>query len=129
MSPQAHVHGRLMDDQVGWAQANDSGSTFLLSFYIATTAIVPAGEGDVRLSRGAAAPNGSAEYGRLEIFHKGGWGTVCDNTFMERSSRNPRFSQGSAAVACRQLGFQAGIQIQTLVRIHEVHSSWCHDSG
>lgn len=81
----------------------------------ATTAAVPAGEGDVRLALGASAPDGSAEYGRLEIFHAGGWGTVCDNAFINRFGRPPGFSPGSADVACRQMGFKEGFQMQALV--------------
>eukprot|EP00892_Ulva_mutabilis_P011614 jgi/Ulvmu1/8825/UM049_0005.1 len=63
------------------------------------------GAGSVRLINGEQAADGSAEYGRLEIFHSGGWGTVCggfDN------------DAGTAAVACRQLGYQQGFQIQKL---------------
>ena len=37
--------------------------------------------------------------GRLEIFHNGKWGTVCDD----------RFRDVSAGVACRQLGFTGGV--------------------
>lgn len=61
----------------------------------------------MRLAVGAVAEDGSAAYGRLEVFHRGGWGTVCesDNTF----------SEGAADVVCTQLGYQKGFQIQTLV--------------
>lgn len=75
----------------------------------------PAGEGDLRLARGASAADGSAEYGRLEIFHAGGWGTACDNAFIGRLDGYPRFSPGSADVACRQMGYQEGNQMQALV--------------
>ena len=51
----------------------------------------PAAEGDLRLSDG-----GSAAEGRLEIFHAGEWGTVCDD----------RFGLVEARVACRQLGWR-----------------------
>jgi len=39
--------------------------------------------------------NGSENEGRLEIFHNGQWGTVCDVVFHDYSAR----------VFCHQLGF------------------------
>jgi len=75
-----------------------------------------AAEGDVRLANSVLAADGSAEYGRLEVFHSGGWGTVCDNAFINRFRRSVEFNAGAADVACRQLGYQQGIQIQKLVR-------------
>ena len=42
--------------------------------------------------------NGFSKEGRLEIFHKGVWGTICDEGF----------NQAAAMVACRQLGFRHG---------------------
>ena len=72
-------------------------------------------EGSMRLAKGVVAGDGSAEFGRLEVFHEGGWGTVCDNAFINRFEDTPLFSSGAAAVACRQLGYQRGSQIQKLV--------------
>jgi len=72
-------------------------------------------EGSVRLANSVVAGDGSAEFGRLEVFHEGGWGTVCDNAFINRFSRTPVFTAGAADVACRQLGYQRGSQIQKLV--------------
>jgi len=41
---------------------------------------------------------GTNSSGRLEIFHRGSWGTVCDDLF----------GSTDASVACRQLGFRSG---------------------
>lgn len=51
-------------------------------------------EGDLRIVDGA-----NPRIGRLEVFHAGQWGTVCDDFFDE----------DSASVACRQLGYDAGV--------------------
>lgn len=72
--------------------------------------VVSADEGDVRLAQGMASTDGSAEYGRLEVFHDGGWGTVCADDFL-----SPDFGAESVSVACRQLGFQMGVQIPMVV--------------
>ena len=72
-------------------------------------------EGDIRLANSIIAPDGSAEFGRLEVFHNGGWGTVCDTTLIDRPLRQVGFNAGAADVACRQLGYQQGFQIQKLV--------------
>ena len=51
--------------------------------------IVNSGEGEVRLVDGT-----DANRGRLEVYHNGEWGTVCDDNF----------NLNDARVACRQLG-------------------------
>ena len=52
-----------------------------------------ASDGDLRLEDGP-----SASYGRLEIFHDGRWGAVCDDLF----------GSPDATVACHQLGYTEG---------------------
>ncbi|CAC5424574.1 DMBT1 [Mytilus coruscus] len=51
-------------------------------------------EGALRISAGYA-----KHHGRLEIYYRGEWGTVCDN----------HFGNIDAEVACRQLGYCSGI--------------------
>ena len=60
-----------------------------------------------------APSHGSAEYSRLELFHSGGWGTVCNN--VNRFLSRVAFGAGAADVTCRQLGYRQGFQIHRLV--------------
>jgi hypothetical protein len=45
-------------------------------------------------------PNDSNGTGRIEVLHKGQWGTICDDSW----------SLNDAEVACRQLGYHYGIR-------------------
>eukprot|EP00892_Ulva_mutabilis_P004962 jgi/Ulvmu1/2838/UM144_0002.1 len=72
-------------------------------------------EGDLRLTGGGMADleRGRAEYGRLEVFSGGGWGSICDAELMEDVSDfvdvfDARFTDAAVSVACRQLGYAAG---------------------
>ena len=73
-------------------------------------------EGDLRLADGLTAEDGSSQYGRLEMF-SGGCGTVCNfegqdpalPSFERRRGEVIYFTETSALVACRQLGFSDGV--------------------
>lgn len=74
-------------------------------------------EGDLRLSDSGAAENGAAEWGRLEVFRDGGWGTVCNLRDRFGSDDTAPFTPESVTVACRQLGYDGGARIQSQVRV------------
>lgn len=62
-----------------------------------------------------------AEYGRLEVFSGGGWGSVCDRPLRQDGSGfvdvfDARFTENAANVACRQLGFMSGAKTVLSVR-------------
>ena len=93
------------------------GSSGALTLVLMQHPSLLAAEGELRLGNGVMAADGSAEYGRLEVFYNGGWGTVCDNESEEfLGDRRSIFTDASADVACRQLGYLNGFQIQVLVR-------------
>ena len=74
--------------------------------------------GDLRLAGGEVSEVTGAEYGRLEIFSNGGWGAVChlDGSPNDPNRQDNIFSDASAAVACRQLGFSDGVKMDVIVR-------------
>lgn len=70
---------------------------------------IPAARGDIRLARGAVSSDRNAEYGRLEIFDSGGWGSVCDrDRSFQSGSRDQIVSDASVNVACRELWYDSG---------------------
>ena len=66
-------------------------------------------DGALRLISGSpmssSDPGGSA--GRLEIYYRGFWGTVCDNGF----------DQTDADVVCRQLGDEGALRYGSVERL------------
>lgn len=58
-------------------------------------------EGSLRLMDGQE--GASFEYGHLEIFLRGFWSNICDNS---------NFSPDSASVACRLLGYDGGAALK-----------------
>ena len=58
-------------------------------------------EGRLRLMEGGSGPG--FQYGRLEVFIRGFWSSVCDKN---------GFTPDAAQVACRQLGFGGGAAMQ-----------------
>ena len=59
-------------------------------------------EGDIRLADGK-----QAHEGRVEIYHDGEWGSVCNDIWDETAHSDPRESRESRVV-CRQLGYAGG---------------------
>jgi len=63
-----------------------------------------ADEGDLRLADGITSDDGSAQFGRLEVYSQGGWGTVCGAAGNEADGL-----QALLSVCCRQLGFSTAV--------------------
>ena len=79
-----------------------------------------AATGDLRLVGGRTSDDASSQFGRLEVFNDGGWGTLCDRTG-EVFGQNPgqaEFTSASVDVACQQLGFVEGAKTEVAVRFH-----------
>ena len=64
-------------------------------------------EGDLRLQGGTTAEDGSAEFGRLEIFYQGGWGHICIDNL------DVIVNTSTLTVACRMLGYDGGAQVRS----------------
>lgn len=67
-----------------------SGAPLLCVYTLASVVLTHAVEGEIRL-----AGNVTGNEGRVEVYHSGTWGTVCDNGW----------NLTHANVVCRQLGY------------------------
>ena len=94
-----------------YAVANRLGRALLLTVLSAALIVAPPftpgawaqdTEGDIRLADGK-----QAHEGRVEIYHDGEWGSVCNDIWDETAHSDPRESRESRVV-CRQLGYAGG---------------------
>ena len=94
-----------------YAMANRLGVALLLTVLSAALIVAPPftpgawaqdTEGDIRLANGR-----QAHEGRVEIYHDGEWGSVCNDIWDETAHSDPRESRESRVV-CRQLGYAGG---------------------
>ena len=76
--------------------------------------------GDLRLSNAVTSGDGKSQYGRLQVFGSGGWGTVCDPRppFINilSTAGDQEVDQETVRVACRGLGFESGVKTAIPVR-------------
>lgn len=79
--------------------------------------VVRAGmEGRLRLMDGQKGPG--YEYGRIEIFLRGFWSTICDDPFTSRTTLSifpadgSSFTPDAAQVACSILGYSGGASLE-----------------
>ena len=78
-------------------------------------------EGAVRLIKGSSRPANNDPgdpAGRLEIYHRGEWGTVCGT----------RFDQRDANVVCQQLGYSRAHEYGSTSALGQVHMCRLVDS-
>lgn len=72
-----------------------------------------AADGDVRLAEREDSEDGNSASGILEVFSNGAWGRVCEDRsrFPREGQIDSTFTQQSAAVVCRRLGFMNAVEI------------------
>ncbi|XP_076081404.1 neurotrypsin-like isoform X1 [Mytilus galloprovincialis] len=91
-------------------------NSFLIptTLFICTRVADGQDDDDLRLVDGS-----HSREGRLEIFHNGIWGSVCDDSF----------DYPDASVACRQLGFRCLSEVQTYTQGGYTSQIWMDDVG
>eukprot|EP00892_Ulva_mutabilis_P005582 jgi/Ulvmu1/3396/UM016_0012.1 len=87
--------------EVGFGNKTDACSFQNILSVICFTSPDSAREGNLRLQDGDSGPG--YEYGRLEIFLRGFWSTICDNS---------GFTPDTAVLACSLLGFDGGAALR-----------------
>ena len=74
---------------------------------------------DLRLGNAVTSDSGNAQYGRLQAFYNGGWGTVSNPRpqyldVPNADEGDQEVERPRVNVACRWLGFSSGIQTALL---------------